>query len=219
MRNKILGALAVVLLGIGALVFLPREVPSPGPALIDTSMLLPGMNCRLTLASPTDSQTGAIRQYSGVVADVSPKEIILDDAAYEEGAAELCMCPPPRSRRSVSGEFHWPKAVMASSGSESSSVNRGTVHGTASHNLIVHHEEPESQGGSKGRGQIALQRLQPVQWLNDWHSPSHGRHTFSARPPRYHGSSCLSRHSVYNATLTNCWGWPMRCPCIACAWS
>jgi hypothetical protein len=87
MRNKILGALAVVLLGIGALVFLPREVPSPGPALIDTSMLLPGMNCRLTLASPTDSQTGAIRQYSGVVADVSPKEIILDDAAYEEGAA------------------------------------------------------------------------------------------------------------------------------------
>jgi hypothetical protein len=83
MRNKILVMLVICLLaGFGAFENW-RSAPPPAPALIDTSMLRPGMTCKIGVDSPTSAFTNCARGFLGMVSEVSETEIVLDDAVYQ----------------------------------------------------------------------------------------------------------------------------------------
>lgn len=57
--------------------------PPPAPALIDTSMLRPGMTCKIGVDSPTGAFANCYRGFLGMVAEVNETEIVLDDAVYQ----------------------------------------------------------------------------------------------------------------------------------------
>jgi hypothetical protein len=56
----------------------------PTVARIDTSMLHPGMNCKVGIVSTESSAAGACRGYSGIVVEVNEEELILERAVYQE---------------------------------------------------------------------------------------------------------------------------------------
>jgi hypothetical protein len=83
MRKKILVMLVICLLaGFGAFENW-RSAPPPAPALIDTSMLRPGMTCKIGVDSPTAAFANCARAFLGMVSEVSETEIVLDDAVYQ----------------------------------------------------------------------------------------------------------------------------------------
>jgi|GEM_PF-3624822 len=84
MRKAYLGLLTLCLLLASAAIIYHRAAPTPAPARIDTSMLLPGMNCKATVVSPDSSTADTCRSYCGIVAQVTQNEVILDEAVYQE---------------------------------------------------------------------------------------------------------------------------------------
>lgn len=53
------------------------------PALIDTSMLRPGMTCKIGVDSPQGEFANTARGFLGMVSEVTDTEIVLDDAIYQ----------------------------------------------------------------------------------------------------------------------------------------
>ncbi|HEY2249680.1 MAG TPA: hypothetical protein VGH74_01420 [Planctomycetaceae bacterium] len=84
MQKKYLGWMALCVSIISVAVIFHDDAPTPAPARIDTSMLLPGMNCKATVVSPETSTADTCRTYNGIVAQVTQDEVILDEAVYQE---------------------------------------------------------------------------------------------------------------------------------------
>jgi hypothetical protein len=92
MRKMAVGLMALGLLIVLAAVILHILMPngmvaSPRPTVaqqIDASMLQPGMNCKICVVSSESSSATAFHGYCGIVTQVNPNEIVLDDAVYQE---------------------------------------------------------------------------------------------------------------------------------------
>jgi hypothetical protein len=84
MRKRTVAIIGVCLVaGFATLTDWQSAPPSAAPALIDTSMLRPGMTCKIGVDSPSGASANCARGFLGMVAEVTETEIVLDDAIYQ----------------------------------------------------------------------------------------------------------------------------------------